>query len=309
MFVFFYKILYKNTYNRIALLMVLVIVIAFIYIGTVLDNIAERDYGDTLSNLRDDIVAERNFYEMRVEDTDDDPIYQLYRVDSRILNRMIWTHTDMVGTIMFEANPDLWRDLLEMRIQRKEIAVDTIETLRKLEAFDVLDGLSLLPTRYVLMYGTEENLQSQIAMLKIMLDEDIKPLFSEYNMSAYQFLYKILLYIFPFLIPMAVFLLYNSNPSESMQFMLLQPVRKRRIYLVEFVVNTGAIYLTLILFLIIGFFGAAVVNGFGYSNYPLSETVRVSDAIVILLMIMPIYLVAISGLCFCVKRFIDAAMK
>jgi hypothetical protein len=304
--VFYIKTIYKNRYNKLAVLIGILIITAFIVVGTMLDNMTEREYGRSLVTWRNDYSAERRGFHRILTMTEirEDPISVMMSTESRILNWMIWTYTDIVGTPVFDPMPEKWTNLLELRIRRYQNILNTLERLREDEDIELYDEdvFSLLPYRYMIEFRSEQTLRSRAAILQIMYDEEIKPFYSDYNMSAYQFLYKALLYVFPVLIPVMLIFINSGTPPESKVFLQMQPLSRKRINIIEFITHTSAVYITLLLLLAAGFLAAASINGFGSIQYPVTETARIGNSITWLLLIMPLYTFACSALLYIGKR-------
>ena len=202
-------------------------------------------------------------------------------------------------------NWPVWQDVLEKEIERMRhisTALGQLEDIRLTEynevgnQFSVTDEpitedvINMLPYRFVEEFGTTEGLLWNLWLAERLLEINVPPLSSEYEMSGFQFLNKSLTLLFPTLIPLLIFTLNSSIPFTSHIFLRIQPLSRKRIHFTGLCVSSFVVWIFFMFVLFLGFFASSLINGFGYVNYPISKTQTIADIILLRLFLMPVYI-------------------
>lgn len=153
-----------------------------------------------------------------------------------------------------------WKDVLLATINKEKNVLSEIDS-------------GILPKRYSETYGTASDITKRIEMLEYLYDNDIKPIYSPYNVTGWQFLYKIVTVLFPILIPIILVLLCGDSMAAeadagSFKFLLLQPVSRGKVFAAKALSSFLVTLFAVVMFVGAAFLVSVSVNGFGDGRYP-----------------------------------------
>ena len=276
----------KSNYVRLCFLVILLFAMGFILVSTILDRRVILDTRWTVSERLRQANADKAH--MRSEGYDlEHPTFVLARSEVGALSLLYVLYR-------FGGQPG-WRETVPWEIQRLRhvlTALNQWEERNEAAGLIVDDPINQLLHRFVFEFGSTEGLLWEIWLGEFLLENNIPPLSSPYEMSGFQFLYKSLTQLLVFLIPLLIFALNSSIPGTSRIFLHCQPLSKVKVSLAGLLASSAMTWVFFMFILAFGFLVSSIVNGMGYGNFPLSKTQTVADAILFRLLLMPLYIVA-----------------
>ena len=281
------KAFYKSNYSRLIFVLAALAAAAFMIIGTALDRRAVASFPESVSeNLRFVRLEQGLYVELG---------YAFTHPNFELIRNEVTVYTFMEDLFRWGRQPG-WREILELQTARKHHVLNAINRWEEIsmaangENFG--DFIFMLPHRFTVEFGSTQGLMQSIWLAERLLEIDLPPLSSPYEMSGYQFLYKSLRMFFPILIPLLTLALNNGIPLPSRIFLHTKPISKLKESLSELVASFVPIYLFTVPALLLGFLTSSIVSGVGHSNFPLSETQTVFDAVLLRIALLPVFVLA-----------------
>lgn len=153
---------------------------------------------------------------------------------------------------------DKWRDVVRETIEKNEY---------------LLKGKEERITTYNRV--SDQELRNEIKKNQVFLEEDIKPLDSEYQMSSLYLLYHLLEQLFPYLIVVVILIVCADTMSSefdtgSYKFLMLQPYKRGKIFHIKSIASICYAMLSVIGIIAGVFMINGCINGFGNPNYPVA---------------------------------------
>lgn len=153
---------------------------------------------------------------------------------------------------------DKWRDVVRETIEKNEYLLKGKE-----EGITTYNRVS------------DQELRNEIKKNQVFLEEDIKPLDSEYQMSSLYFLYHLLEQLFPYLIVVVILIVCADTMSSefdtgSYKFLMLQPYKRGKIFHIKSIASICYAMLSVIGIIAGVFVINGCINGFGNPNYPVA---------------------------------------
>ncbi|HEX3078547.1 MAG TPA: ABC transporter permease subunit [Lachnospiraceae bacterium] len=120
-----------------------------------------------------------------------------------------------------------------------------------------------------------QELRNEIEKYTILYDKNIKPMESEYMMNSYNFLYRLLNQLFPYVVVTIILLICADSMSNevdtgSYKFLLLQPYKRTKVYIAKTLATITFSLVSIISTITMVFMGNGLVNGFGNAKYPVA---------------------------------------
>ena len=270
----------KNKHAKICFLLAFMLTAAFITGGTILDRnfVADRSAA-AISRQRQVRFEHQEFLS-----------YAPTHPTLSLLASEVWILGSITSSFLFGRQP-AWQEIHELELQRMR---NILSAVNRWEAIDdgivYYDSIHRLPYRFAMEFGSTEGLLQAIWHAETLLEQNIPPLTSPYEMSAFQLLYKSVTMLLLFLIPLLVFIFNGCIPTSSRMFLRCLPLSKIKTSIAGLCISTVIIWTFLVIVLALGFAAALLINGPGYSNFPLNQTQTVADVIIIRLLLMPLYI-------------------
>ncbi|HEX3022803.1 MAG TPA: ABC transporter permease [Lachnospiraceae bacterium] len=254
LFCFEWKKNVKNTKNLVILFLFVLLLIGYILVNM---NLSHKYVTDQMTDYASDkwysVVAMNDIlntygnYEM--------PEKEQERVD---FWREIYQYATSQMVYKHWRGEDRWKDIV-----RETIDKDRYLLQGKTSGLITYDRINV------------QELRNEIEKYTILYEKNIKPMESEYVMNSYNFLYRLLNQLFPYVVVTIILLICADSMSSeadtgSYKFLLLQPYRRTSIYLAKTLATITYSVVTTVLTITIVYFINGLVNGFGNANYPVA---------------------------------------
>lgn len=153
---------------------------------------------------------------------------------------------------------DKWRDVVRETIEKNEYLLKGKE-----EGITSYNRIS------------DQELRNEIKKNQVFLEEDIKPLDSEYQMTSLHFLYRLLDQLFPYLIVVVVLIVCADTMSSefdtgSYKFLMLQPYKRGKIIHIKSIATICYVMISVLGIIAGVFLVNGCINGFGNASYPVA---------------------------------------